>query len=97
MQVINRYKKKIYELVEPSTGDDYLSKIFDIFILLLIIINVICTALETLEELETRFSLLFQYIERISLIIFSIEYLLRIWSITFRPGFEKSSKSSKVV
>ena len=47
---------------------------------MLIIINVIAVCLETVEALNTAYRSTFQFIEIVSVIIFSVEYGLRIWS-----------------
>lgn len=52
---------------------------FTKFIYFLIIINVVVLILESFKSLEESFGTLFYAIEVFSVIIFTIEYLLRIW------------------
>ena len=59
---------------EPTTA----SKIFDVSIIILIIINVITVIADTFEIPDWMSSVLW-YIELVSVIIFSAEYLLRIY------------------
>ncbi len=66
-------KKKIYELINKN-------KVFIKFIYGLIILNVITLILESYQELRVSFSDYFYYFEFFSVIIFSIEYLLRLWT-----------------
>ncbi len=49
------------------------------FIYGLIILNVVCLILESYEELDAKYGRIFQLIEMASVIIFTIEYLLRLW------------------
>lgn len=80
-----RYKKlksRTYQILEKAEKGDKTSLIFDIFILTLIILNVISVPLETVKGLYNQYSSIFWYFEIISVIIFTIEYILRLWSCT---------------
>ncbi|NQZ75548.1 MAG: ion transporter [Ekhidna sp.] len=81
-------KQRVFETLEKGTGDDKLSKRFDVFIMTLIIINVILVILETVEPIYVRFKFWFDLIETISVIIFSIEYLGRVWTCTLMEKHE---------
>ena len=78
MVMIMKVKQIIHSVIsspeEPSTA----SKIFDVSIIILIIINVITVIADTFEITDWMSSLLW-YIELVSVIIFSAEYLLRIY------------------
>ena len=73
-------KKRVWEILEISKKNDKKSKIFDYFISILILLNVLAIILETEEKIFGEYELVFQYFEIISVFIFSIEYLLRLWS-----------------
>lgn len=79
-------KRRIFETLEKGQGDDRLSKRFDIFILTLILLNVAAVILETMKEVHDLMPKAFYYFELFSIIIFSIEYLGRVWTCTY---FEK--------
>lgn len=57
------------------------NKIVDIFLILLIIFNVVCLGLETDKVIYTNNKLFFQYVELVSVIIFTIEYVMRVVSL----------------
>ena len=46
----------------------------------LILINVVCIVLESMEELERQYRELFLFIEISSTLVFATEYLMRLWS-----------------
>lgn len=48
----------------------------------LIILNVLAVILQTVEALSTRYEAAFYYFEMASVVVFSVEYLLRLWSCT---------------
>jgi len=87
--MINKIKKRIYEILEVASPDDKISKIFDIFIITLIFLNVIAIIFETVKSLSIEFSDFFKAFEIFSVIIFSIEYVLRVWSSTANPKYKK--------
>jgi voltage-gated potassium channel len=75
-------KKKIFRLVThpERTGDA--SWYFNGFIITLIILNVVAIILESFASVRARHLEYFIWFEYISVAVFSIEYVLRLWSIT---------------
>ena len=73
-------KKRIWEILELSKENDKQSKYFDYFISILILLNVVAIILETEKTLVIDYKAFFIYFELFSIIIFSVEYLLRLWS-----------------
>ena len=67
-------------MLEPAQDKDLASKIVDFFLLFLITLNVVSVILETVDSIYTRFEQLFSYSEYFSVLIFTIEYLIRLWS-----------------
>jgi voltage-gated potassium channel len=72
-------KRRIFTIVELAAEGDTLSKVFDISIISLIIINVIVTIVDTFS-LPSSVRLGFEMLELISTIIFSFEYMMRLYS-----------------
>jgi voltage-gated potassium channel len=76
-------KRRIFETLEKGEGDDRLSKRFDIFIMSLILLNVAAVILETVESIHNRIPEVFYYFEIFSVIVFTLEYLGRLWTCTY--------------
>ena len=72
-------KKRIFEILEIGNREDKTSRFFDIFIVILILVNIFTMFLETFEELD-KYSQLFRGIEIFTVVVFCIEYALRIWT-----------------
>ncbi len=89
MKLIANLKRRIYEILEVADSKDHISRIFDLILLILIIINVVLSVLDTVERLSSSYHHFFLLVEKISVIVFSFEYLLRIWTITLRPEFKR--------
>ncbi|MEO6612132.1 MAG: ion transporter [Chitinophagaceae bacterium] len=86
-------KKKVHSLLHPEiVGESNWDKFINIFIIVLIILNVVAVMLETVpsfhdEVHEQRF---FRYFDLISVIIFTIEYILRVWSCNHDSKYKHS-------
>ncbi len=72
-------RKRIYEVIEPSSGHHH-SKFFDIFIMSLIVLSVTEVILESFEPIRESYGHILNEFEKWSVIIFSIEYLLRLFT-----------------
>jgi voltage-gated potassium channel len=83
-----KFKKRIFEILEIATSGDQPSRIFDIFIVTLISLNIIAVILETVKSLSSRYMLFFRNFEIFSTGIFTIEYISRIWSCTVNARFK---------
>ncbi len=81
-------KQRIYEIIEIPRGKDGFSKTVNIFIILLILLNVIAVILESYNNLATHYHIFFYYFEIVSVTIFSIEYLLRVYSCTSESKYQ---------
>lgn len=73
-------RKKIYDIIEMTNAQDFLSRAFSVFIVSLISINIACIVLESIPSLNAKHRTLFLSIEIISTTIFAMEYVLRLWS-----------------
>lgn len=78
-------RKRIYEIIETGHGEDPASKIFDSFIVVLILLNVAAFVAETVPSLEAAWRPWFHWFEVFSVAIFTIEYGLRLWTATEVP------------
>jgi voltage-gated potassium channel len=85
-------KHKVYILLHPELGESKADKIINFSIILLIILNIIAVILETVKEIQIKYETFFHYFDRISVIIFTIEYLLRVWSSDQDPKYKHSIK-----
>ncbi|MFH1616153.1 MAG: ion transporter [Planctomycetota bacterium] len=82
-------RKRTYEVLAVGRPSDTLSRGFDVFIITLIGLNVIALVLESVDSIYNLMPLLFRRFEYVSVAIFSIEYILRIWSCVENPAYTK--------
>ena len=83
-------KEKIHSLLHPEIGDTRWDKILNGFIIILIILNVTAVILETVPSIHEPYKEFFHIFDLVSVIIFSIEYVLRVWSINHDPKYKHS-------
>lgn len=72
-------KKRIFQVIQIGDKSDFLSRVFDWFISATIIINIIVLFLQTFNQLEKYYPF-FHIVEIATILIFSVEYILRIWT-----------------
>lgn len=72
-----KIKKKIRTLIEDNTSKE--GRYFDYFIQILILLSLVSFSLDTLPDLAEKTREILNIFENISIIIFSIEYLLRVY------------------
>ena len=77
---ISELRHRVYLVLEQGLVGDGLSIAVDRALVLLILINLIAVALELVPELGTQYRRAFVAIEIFSLVVFSIEYALRLWA-----------------
>ena len=72
-------KKKVYELVQKGSHGKKINMIFDYVIMSLIILSVISIILESTKAITPSFRQFLSWFDTFSVIIFSIEYLMRLY------------------
>lgn len=89
----HKTKKKIHGLLHPDiVGDKHWDKVINVFIITLIILNIIAVMLETMPSIERNPDAMrfFHYFDWVSVIIFTIEYVLRVWSSNHEEKYRHS-------
>lgn len=76
---LSKHKKRIYEIMQIGQVQDPACKAFDIFIAIVILLNLFVTLFGTFAEARPYKNILY-VIEAITVAIFIIEYILRIWT-----------------
>ena len=85
-------KRNVHILLHPELGESKADKVINIFIITLIVLNVVAVMLETIESLHLKYQSFFDTFDEISVYIFTVEYVLRVWSCTHDPRYKGSIK-----
>ena len=89
---MNKAKKRIFDIIQIGQKGDVPSLLFDVFITLTIIVNILIMFLDTFPSLDYMDSFL-RAIEQITLLIFLVEYILRIWTSEYLYPQETKKKA----
>ena len=73
------WQKKLHEIIFEA--DTFEGKLFDIILLIAILLSVIVVMLESVESINQKYGAVFNIIEWVLTILFSVEYIVRIISI----------------
>lgn len=73
-------RQRAHEILDISMPHDKVGRFIDAVLITLIALNVAAVIFETLPGLDQRWIDLFYWFEVFSIIIFSLEYVLRVWS-----------------
>jgi voltage-gated potassium channel len=75
-------KERVHHVLAITYPNDAVTRAVGLFITALIILNVLVVILETVQSLNARFGSVFYYLEMFSVAVFTVEYVLRVWSCT---------------
>ncbi len=81
-------RQRIWELIDGLDPKDRWGGNISAGLLVLIFFNVVAVILETVESYRVAWSTQFMAFEIFSVAVFSVEYLLRLWSCTTQPAFQ---------
>ena len=87
--MLKRLQIRIYDILVETEDNELVDRIVAGFLMLLILINTAAVVAETVDDLNARFGSIFNAIEIVSIVIFSVEYLLRLWIAPLNPLYAK--------
>jgi voltage-gated potassium channel len=79
MQIL-QLRHRLAFLLEPKVDQSKLGKTIDLLLALLILLNVVAVILATVPELDAQYEQHFEWFNIFSVVIFTFEYGLRIWT-----------------
>ena len=83
-------RKRAAELLEQGHYNDRPSRVLNVLLILLISLNVVAIILESESDIYLRFERAFWVFEVLSVLVFTVEYLVRVWSaIDFEEAHDK--------
>jgi voltage-gated potassium channel len=73
-------RRRVYLALEQGPVGESIAAVVDRLLIALILVNLVAVVLESVPSIEARYLTLFDTIEYISLVVFTLEYALRLWS-----------------
>jgi voltage-gated potassium channel len=86
---LQRIKRRTYEIMDGAVPDKY-SHFVEVFIALLVVANVVGIILESVPEIHDQFMAEFHAFDVFSVAVFSIEFVLRVWSYSEKYTLDNS-------
>lgn len=80
-------KERIYRLVEPVSNQNSIEQFVDYFLMIMIAVSVFTFIIGTVPEIQAQYGGLIYAIEIFAVGIFTIEYLLRLYTCTVNPTY----------
>ena len=85
----DRLKRRVFDIIQIGNREDIPSRIFDVCLAAVILLNILAMFLETFEELGP-WKKTFETVELVTVILFCVEYVLRIWTAEYLyPGVSR--------
>jgi voltage-gated potassium channel len=75
-------KRQLYDILENPTPGHRVAHCVHVSIIALILANVVAVVLDSLQPLEASYHREFVWFERVSIVLFTTEYLVRLWVCT---------------
>lgn len=82
-------RKQVYNLLEPSVSGWRAARFIEVSLIALIFLNIVAIILESVQEINNVYGKFFVDFENLSVIIFSVEYAMRIWTAPENPKYQK--------
>lgn len=82
-----RLRKRIYDVLDPGHSGDLSSRAANYLIYGLIFVNLVAIVLESVPRIGRQFGSAFTVFETITVAVFSVEYVLRLWCCVEHPRF----------
>ena len=81
-------RTRLYRILEDGYPDIATGRYVDLFLIVLISLNVIAAIIETVAPIRARYGAQFDLFETVSIVIFTVEYLARIWVCVEDPDLQ---------
>ncbi len=77
---MQKFKAKLYEIIFGT--DTKAGRLFDLFLIFLIVFSILIVLLESVHSIDVRYGAYFDMAEWIITILFTLEYIVRIWIVS---------------
>ncbi len=79
--------QRVWQILDVAPENDRVSQAESIFMFCLILLNTVSIVLETVQPIKARYTLWFEMLETVSVALFTLEYLGRLWSCVVVPEY----------
>ena len=94
--VARRPRARVFEILDVAAPGDRASQVADQVLIALITLNVLAVVFESVENIHDRYEAFFYWFEFVSVVVFSAEYLLRLWCSVELPASRGRPVSGRI-
>jgi voltage-gated potassium channel len=87
--MFQKTKIRLYDILVETEDNELVDRLVAIFLMILIVLNSAAVVLETVEEIDAQYGSIFNALEMVSVTIFTVEYLLRLWIAPLNPRYSQ--------
>ena len=73
-------RRRVYVVLEQGPVGDGAGRLVDRLLIGLIIVNLVAVALESVPDYRVHYEFIFDLVEYVSLVVFTVEYIVRLWA-----------------
>ncbi|MEJ1937812.1 ion transporter, partial [Nostoc sp. NIES-2111] len=84
-----RLRRRVYEILEETVPGDRTARFVHAGLITWIVVSVASVVLETVPQLMSEFWPVFRAVDAVSLVLFTVEYVLRVWSAPDYPQYRR--------
>ncbi len=81
----HKWRRAVFTVLEASEHPNTLSRFVDVALILLIVLSVTAVVLESIESFQTAWDDVLYWFEVVTISVFTVEYVLRVWSCVENP------------
>ncbi|MEN9708213.1 MAG: hypothetical protein RIQ68_621 [Pseudomonadota bacterium] len=83
------FRQRVHALVFPSPYGGQLHHYYDLFVVVWVLISVLAVVLESVDSIYYNLAVEFVILDAVAVLVFSFEYLMRIYSCVEEPRFQR--------
>lgn len=87
-------RSRVFHALDNGRYRSRLSRMVDAFLISLITLSIVAVVLESIPTLEARYEAWFYWIEVFTVFVFTVEYVLRVWTAVEHPSCANAQGSS---
>lgn len=86
---MHTFRKRVYKTLISAPSATVMSRKINLFIVVLIMLSVIFVIIETSRDIRESYVLFFEGFEFLAVMIFTVEYIFRLWSCVEEPKYSR--------
>ncbi len=85
-------RRRLYLILEPTEKGGILERVFEFLLIIIIILNIVAIVMDSVDGYQLKYQALFRNFEIFSVIFFTLEYALRLYSIVENSKYKDPVK-----